>query len=48
MPKGKDPELSPEEQYKWFKKAAKDAGVTEDEKIFKDVFRTVAAQKTET
>jgi hypothetical protein len=46
MPKRKEPELSPEEQYKRFKKAAEDAGVTKDEKAFKEVFKKVATQKS--
>jgi hypothetical protein len=42
MPKRKEPEMTPAEQYKRFKKAAKDAGVTEDEKAFEGVFKKVA------
>jgi hypothetical protein len=45
MPKRKEPELTPEEQYKRFKKAAKEAGVTTDEKEFERVFKTVAKRK---
>ena len=45
MPKRREPELTPEEQYKRFKQAAKDAGVTTDEKEFERAFKTVAKQK---
>jgi hypothetical protein len=34
MPKRKEPELTPEEQYKRFKEAAKKAGVTDKEEEF--------------
>jgi hypothetical protein len=47
MPKRKEPELTPAEQFKRFEKAAKDAGVTEDEKAFEEVFKKVATQKRE-
>ncbi len=43
--KRKEPELTPAEQYKRFKKAAKEAGVTPDEKQFEEVFKKVATQK---
>lgn len=42
MPKRKEPEMTPAEQYKRFKKAAKEAGVTTDEKQFEEVFKKVA------
>ncbi len=45
MPKQKEPGLSPEEQFKRFKKAAKEAGVTSDEKQFEEVFEKVASQE---
>ncbi len=45
MPKRKEPELTPGEQFKRFKKAAKEAGVTTDEKEFERAFKTVAKQK---
>jgi hypothetical protein len=45
MPKRKEPELTPAEQFKRFKNAAKDAGVTEDEKAFEEAFKKVASQK---
>lgn len=45
MPKRKEPEMTPEEQYKRFKEAAKEAGVTTDEKQFEEVFKKVASQK---
>ena len=41
MPKRKEPELTPAEQIKRFKKAAKEAGVTPDEKEFESVFKKV-------
>jgi len=45
MPKRKTPELTPAEQYKRFKKAAKGAGVTDKEEEFERVFRKVAPAK---
>lgn len=42
MPKRKQPELDPKEQYKRFREAAKDAGVTEDERQFERAFSKVA------
>jgi hypothetical protein len=42
MPKRKEPELTPSEQYKRFKEAAKRAGVTEDEDEFEQRFKRVA------
>jgi hypothetical protein len=41
MPKRKEPELDPKEQYKRFKEAAQEAGVTEDERAFEKAFTTV-------
>ena len=45
MPKRKEPELTPAEQYKRFKEAAKKAGVTKDEEEFERAFRTVARDR---
>ena len=45
MPKRKEPELTPAEQYKRFKEAAKKAGVTKDEEEFERVFKGVAKKK---
>jgi hypothetical protein len=45
MPKRKEPELTPEEQYKRFKEAAKEADVTTDERQFEQIFKKVAGQK---
>ena len=47
MPKRKEPELTPAEQYRRFKEAAKKAGVTKDEEEFERVFKKVVppAQK---
>jgi hypothetical protein len=45
MPKRKDPELTPAEQYKRFKEAAKEADVTKSEEEFERVFKKVAPQK---
>jgi hypothetical protein len=44
MPKRKEPELTPAEQYKRFKEAAKKAGVTEKEEDFERAFKRVAHQ----
>ncbi len=41
MPKRKEPELTPAEQSKRFKEAAKKAGVTKDEKEFEQAFTSV-------
>jgi len=41
MPKRKEPELTPAEQYKRFKEAAKKAGVTDQEEEFERVFKKV-------
>jgi hypothetical protein len=45
MPKRKEPELTPAEQYKRFKEAAKKAGVTKDEREFKRAFEGIARPK---
>lgn len=45
MPKRKEPELTPAEQYKRFKEAAKKAGVTKDEEEFERAFKKVAPTK---
>jgi len=45
MPKRKEPELTPAEQYKRFKEAAKKAGVTKSEEEFERVFEGVAKPK---
>ena len=42
MPKRKEPELDPAEQYERFKKAAKEAGVTDKEKEFERGFRVAS------
>jgi hypothetical protein len=42
MPKRKEPELDPKEQYKRFKEAAKKAGVTKSEEEFERAFGKVA------
>jgi hypothetical protein len=41
MPKRKEPELTPAEQSKRFKEAAKKAGVTKDDKEFEATFSRV-------
>ena len=45
MPKRKEPELDPKEQYKRFKAAAKEAGATEDEGEFQRVLKRIARPK---
>lgn len=45
MPKRKEPELTPEEQYARFKEAAEKAGVTKDEREFEDTFKKVVKRK---
>jgi hypothetical protein len=45
MPKRKEPRLTPAEQYKRFKEAAKRAGVTKDEKEFERAFEAVTPRK---
>lgn len=47
MPKRKAPELTPAEQSKRFKEAAKKAGVTKDEKEFEDTFKRLVPQKSQ-
>ncbi len=39
MPKRKEPELTPAEQYKRFKEAAKKAGITEKDEEFERAFK---------
>ncbi len=43
MPKRKEPELDPKEQYQRFKAAAKEAGVTEDEGEYERAFKRIAS-----
>ena len=45
MPKRKEPELEPKEQYKRFKDAAKKAGVTKSEEEFERAFKKVVPPK---
>ncbi len=45
MPKRKEPELTPEEQYEKFKEAAKKAGMTESEAEFSRAFGKIARAK---
>jgi hypothetical protein len=45
MPKRKEPELTPAEQYKRFKEAAKKAGVTKDEEEFEKTFKRLVPRK---
>jgi hypothetical protein len=45
MRKRKEPELPPQEQYKRFREAAKEAGVTEDEKVFENGLKSIARRK---
>jgi hypothetical protein len=45
MPKRKEPELTPAEQSRRFKEAAKEAGVSKDEKEFERAFKKVAQTK---
>jgi hypothetical protein len=45
MPKKKEPALTPEEQIKRFKEAAKKAGVTDKEEEFERAFENVAPHK---
>jgi hypothetical protein len=46
MPKRKTPELTPSEQYKRFKEAAKKAGVTKSEEEFERTFKKVVRPTT--
>jgi hypothetical protein len=48
MPKRKTRELTPEEQFKRFKEAAKQAGVTKSEEEFERAFGLVAKRKATT
>jgi hypothetical protein len=45
MPKRKTPVLTPAEQFKRFKEAAKKAGVTESEEEFERRFKKIAKPK---
>jgi hypothetical protein len=45
MPKRKEPELTPAEQIKRFREAAKKAEVTKDEKEFERAFKKVVSTK---
>jgi hypothetical protein len=45
MPKRKEPELTPAEQYKRFKEEAKKAGVTKSEEEFERAFKAVAPSR---
>lgn len=42
MPKKKEPELTPAEQFKRFREAAKKAGVTENEEEFEGALKAIA------
>ena len=42
MPKRKEPELDPKEQFKRFKEAAKEAGVTDSESEYERAFKSIA------
>jgi hypothetical protein len=48
MPKRKEPVLSPAEQYKRFREAAKKAEVTKDEREFERSFKIVAPKQIKT
>ena len=45
MPKRKEPELTPQEQFKRFVKIARESGVDESGKEFERAFNNVAAPK---
>lgn len=45
MPKRKEPELTPEEQFKRFKETAKELGVDETGKDLEAAFRKITASK---
>jgi hypothetical protein len=45
MPKRKEPELTPAEQFKRFKDAAKKAGVTDKEEEFERAFKKASSSK---
>jgi hypothetical protein len=45
MPKKKEPEIAPAEQFKRFREAAKRAGVTEKEEEFERAFEKIIAPK---
>ncbi len=44
MPKRKEPEVTPAEQSRRFKEAAKKADVTQDEKEFSSAFKQIATR----
>jgi hypothetical protein len=46
MPKRKTPELTPAEQYKRFKAAARAAGVTKSEEEFERAFKKLVVKPT--
>jgi len=43
VPRKKEPELTPAEQFKRFKEAAKKAGVTDKEEEFERAFKTLVS-----
>ena len=45
MPKRKEPELAPAEQFKRFREAAKEANVTKGEREFERAFKRVALDR---
>ena len=45
MPKRKEPEPTPEEQFKEFLKTARDLGVDESEDVLERVFKKLAPKK---
>ena len=45
MPKRKEPELTPADQYKRFKEAARKAGITKKEEEFERAFQRIAQPK---
>jgi len=47
MPKKKEPDLAPAEQFKRFREAAKKAGVSDREQDFVRAFKVVAPIKTD-
>jgi hypothetical protein len=48
MPKRKEPELTPAEQYERFKQAGKSAGVTDKEEEYERAFKKLIPRKTST
>lgn len=47
MPKKKEPDLTPAEQFKRFREAAKKAGVTKKEEEFESAFKKLATSRRE-